>query len=100
VGQNRTIPIVNGVFRDYFSTSYEVHLYQILFDPNPGAPLVGDVNGDGKVDYADVHIVEAAMGTTAGMPGYDPRADVIRDGVVDSADLHVVLEAMEKHHHP
>ena len=81
VGQNRTIPIVNGVFKDTFSTSYAVHIYQILFDPNPGAPLVGDLNGDGKVDENDVQIVQAAMGTTAGMPGYDPRADVIRDGV-------------------
>ena len=96
VGQNRTIPIVNGVFKDTFSTSYAVHIYQILFDPNPGAPLVGDLNGDGKVDENDVQIVEAAMGTTAGMPGYDPRADVIRDGVVDSADLNVVLNAMKK----
>ena len=95
IGQNRTIPIIDGVFSDYFSTSYAVHLYQILFDPNPGAPLVGDVNGDGKVDYQDVEIVKAAMGTTAGMPGYDPRADVVRDGVVDSLDLEVVLLAME-----
>ena len=69
---------------------------QILFDPNPGAPLVGDVNGDGVVDLKDVEIVKAAMGTTAGMPGYDPRADVVRDGVVDRADLAVVVQAMEK----
>jgi hypothetical protein len=40
------------------------------------------------------------MGTTAGMPGYDPRADVIRDGVVDNADLQVVLEAIAKTRHP
>jgi hypothetical protein len=95
VGQSRTIPIINGAFSDYFSTSYEVHLYQILFDPNPDAPLVGDVNGDGKVDAKDLEIVKAALGTTAGMPGYDPRADVIRDGVVDNADLEVVVRAMQ-----
>jgi hypothetical protein len=53
------------------------------------------VNGDGKVDDQDVQIVKAAMGTTAGMPGYDPRADVVRDGVVDRLDLEVVLRAME-----
>jgi hypothetical protein len=95
---NRTIPIVNGVFHDYFSTSYAAHVYQILFDPNPDAPLVGDVNGDGKIDRQDVVIVETAMGTTAGMPGYDPRADVIRDGVVDRADLDVVLQELGRQH--
>ncbi len=94
VGTNRTIPIINGVFQDQFNTSYAVHLYQILFDPNPDAPLPGDVNGDGKVDSQDVVIVETAMGTTAGMPGYDPGADVIRDGVVDRSDLDVVLQEM------
>ena len=83
VGSNRSIPIVNGVFSDNFSTSYEVHIYQVLFDPNPHPPLVGDVNGDGRVNYTDVHIVEAAIGTTAGMPGYDPRADVIRARTVE-----------------
>jgi hypothetical protein len=100
VGHDRTIPIINGVFRDSFDTSYAVHLYQILFDPNPGAPLVGDVNGDGKVDYKDVQIVKAALGTTAGMPGYDPRADVIRDGVVDDQDLQAVLEQLRRRRLP
>jgi len=94
-GHNRTIPIINGVFSDQFNTSYAVHLYQILFDPNPGAPLVGDVNGDGVVNEEDLQIVKAALGTTAGMPGYDPRADVVRDGAVNNEDLDVVLEAIE-----
>ena len=90
VGAPRTIPVVGGVFTDNFVNSYTRHIYQINFDPNPNAPLIGDVNGDGKVDYHDFLIVKAAMGTTAGLPGYDPRADVIRDGVVDSQDLALV----------
>ncbi len=97
VGQNRTIPIVSGVFSDAFATSYAYHLYQIQFDPNSGAPLVGDVNGDGKVDYHDFLIVKAALGTTGGMPGYDPRADVIRDGVVDNQDL-ALVGGKTRHH--
>ncbi len=37
-----------------------------------------------------IAIVQAAQGTTAGMPGYDPRADVIRDGAVNQQDLAVI----------
>ena len=87
VGTYRTIPVVNGVFTDTFATSYARHLYQINFDPNPGAPLIGDLNGDGVVNEADYQIWLAALGTTAGAPGYDPRADVLRDGTVNTADL-------------
>lgn len=97
LGEKRSIPIRNGVFSDNFATSYAWHLYQILFDPNPKAPLIGDVNGDGKVDSSDLQIVKAALGTIAGQPGYDPRADVIRDGVVDSADLALVEETTQRH---
>ena len=89
-GAYRTIPIVNGVFADSFANSYTRHIYQINFDPNPNAPKIGDVNGDGVVNYADYVLVQAAQGTTAGMPGYDPRADVIRDGPVNQADLAVI----------
>jgi hypothetical protein len=89
-GSYRTIPIVNGVFGDTFANSYTRHIYQIDFDPNPNAPKIGDVNGDGTVNYADYVMVQAAQGTGAGMPGYDPRADVIRDGAVNDADLAVI----------
>jgi len=92
LGEKRQITISNGVFSDNFATSYAWHLYQILFDPNPKAPPIGDLNHDGKVNTNDSQIVKAAMGTVAVQPGYDPRADVIRDGVVDSADLALVEE--------
>ena len=92
LGERRQIAVKNGVFSDEFATSYAWHLYQILFDPNAHAALVGDLNGDGKVDGADLQIVKAALGTRAGEAGYDPRADAIRDGVVDGADVALVEE--------
>jgi hypothetical protein len=84
------------MFSDGFATSYAWRLYQIPFDLNPKASLIGDVNGGGKVDSSDILIVKVAMGTIAGQPGYDPRADVIRDGVVDSADLALVEGAIRR----
>jgi len=96
LGEKRRITISSGVFSDDFATSYAWHLYQILFDPSRKAPVIGDVNGDGKVDSNDIQIVKAAMGGIAGQSGYDPRADVIRDGVVDSADLALVEERVRR----
>jgi hypothetical protein len=49
--------------------------------------LLGDANGDGQVDCADLAIVRAAIGTVVGQPGYDPRADVNGDGVINIKDV-------------
>ena len=54
--------------------------------------ILGDVNGDGKVDCADIAIVKAAFGTSAGDLKYDVRADVNGDGVVDIRDLAFVAQ--------
>ncbi len=54
-----------------------------------GAPLEGDVNGDGCVDDADLLAVLFAFGST----GCNLDTDVNRDGVVDDADLLTVLFA-------
>ena len=56
--------------------------------------LVGDLNGDGKVDCADVAIVRAALGKKLGQAGYDPVADTNLDGVVDVRDLAFVSQKL------
>lgn len=98
LGENRTIPIINGVFSDTFSQSYSWHLYQILYDPNPGAPKIGDVNGDGVVDCVDVQRVKESLGKTAIQKDYDPAADLIRDGVINSLDLALVEQKCGEDH--
>jgi len=47
-----------------------------------------DVNGDGKVDCADLAIVKSisTWGKKAGESGFDTRADANRDGIVDIRD--------------
>jgi hypothetical protein len=54
----------------------------------------GDLNGDGKVDCADVAIVRASFGLKIGQPGFDSRADVDLDGVVDIRDLAFVTQKL------
>jgi hypothetical protein len=56
--------------------------------------LLGDVNGDGSVDCADLAVVKASFGKRAGQPGFDPRADVNNDGVVDARDLAFVSQKL------
>ncbi|MCV2353422.1 M12 family metallo-peptidase [Paucibacter sp. B2R-40] len=56
--------------------------------------MVGDVNGDGKVNCDDIAIVKASIGKRAGDPGFDPRADVNGDGVVNIRDLTTVAQRL------
>jgi hypothetical protein len=48
--------------------------------------LFGDADGSGAVDVADYNAFRAALGRSAGGPGYDPALDWDADGVVDVAD--------------
>jgi hypothetical protein len=52
--------------------------------------ILGDVNGDGKVNCADVSIVKSAFGTHTGQPGYNLAADLNNDGTIDIRDLFIV----------
>jgi hypothetical protein len=61
---------------------------------NSGAPVPGDVNGDGVVNCADLAVVKASFGKKLGQVGFDPRADVNFDGVVNIIDLSTVARAL------
>lgn len=57
--------------------------------------LAGDLNGDGKVDCADIAIVKAAFGKRIGQVGYDPVADTNNDGIIDIRDLAFVSQHLQ-----
>jgi hypothetical protein len=58
----------------------------------PGAPgCVGDVDGDGDTDLADLAALLGAYGTSVGDPDYSENADFDNDGDVDLADLAFLL---------
>jgi hypothetical protein len=56
--------------------------------------VVGDVDGNGLVDCADVAIVKASFGKRTGQTGFDVRADLNRNGVVDISDLSLVTRSL------
>jgi len=52
--------------------------------------LLGDVNGDDRIDLKDVFTVSLAFGSFPGHPQWNPLADINRDGRVDLKDLFTV----------
>lgn len=52
--------------------------------------LIGDLNGDGKVDMRDIATVAAAFGSSPGRPRWNPISDVNGDGRVDMRDIATV----------
>jgi PKD repeat protein len=52
--------------------------------------LMGDVNGDGRVNVKDIALVARAFGSTPISPNWNPAADLNGDGVVNMKDIAIV----------
>jgi hypothetical protein len=59
--------------------------------PEPEEVCVGDLNGDGVIDAADLSALLAAYGTELGDPGYDDAADLDGNDRIDLADVAELL---------
>ncbi len=55
---------------------------------------VADLNGDGALSCADLAIVQGALGTSAGQPGFVAAADINGNGIVDARDVTYVAERL------
>jgi len=49
--------------------------------------MVGDVNGDNKVDIRDIAVAAVAFGSYTGHPRWNPQADINQDDRIDIRDL-------------
>jgi len=49
--------------------------------------IVGDVNGDEKVDVSDLFNLGTAYGSDSSMPNWNPDCDFNGDGKIDTSDL-------------
>ncbi|MFO0961626.1 MAG: FG-GAP-like repeat-containing protein [Phycisphaerales bacterium] len=70
-------PIVPGFFGTHYAAALECS----------GCPVAGDLNGDGRVNGADIGILLGSWGAAGGV------ADLNGDGVVNGADLGILLGA-------
>jgi hypothetical protein len=60
--------------------------------------LMGDVNGDGRVDLKDIALVARAFGSTPGSPNWNPTADLNGDGKIDMKDITLVARNFGRHY--
>lgn len=56
----------------------------------PVFALVGDVNGDGKVDMKDLGLVARSFGATPSSPRWNAVCDLNGDGIINIKDLGIV----------
>ncbi|HSR42500.1 MAG TPA: dockerin type I repeat-containing protein, partial [Longimicrobiales bacterium] len=59
----------------------------LLAGPAAGAPLPGDLDGDGAVGSSDEALLAGLYGSASGDPDYDSGADLDADGAIDVTDL-------------
>jgi parallel beta-helix repeat protein len=61
-------------------------------------PLLGDVNGDGKINILDIWLIAKAYNSTVGNLRYNPGCDLNNDGFINMTDLLLVAENFRKTH--
>jgi len=98
VGQNYTFPFTwntTGIPIDY--PGYTLTAMALisggsntLSDGNITVRIIGDVNGDGRVDLKDLALVARAFGSTPTSPNWNPTADINGDGLVNMKDIDLV----------
>ena len=54
------------------------------------AKVVGDVNGDSKVNIQDLALVASSFSSKSGSAGFNSNADINYDGVIDIRDVALV----------
>jgi hypothetical protein len=59
-------------------------------DEKSAFELLGDVNGDEVIDFADISAVEDAFGAVPGDSNWDPKCDLNGDGIINMQDLGIV----------
>lgn len=80
----------NGI-RVLYGNAPDIGAYEYVSSSSPPItppePVLGDLNGDTKVDIADLSTIGTNFGRKSGDAGWNSAYDVAANGVVDIADL-------------
>jgi parallel beta-helix repeat protein len=107
IGENQTLIFTWDTTGVKYCHNYTITaVAEISFDNDPTdntftdgkvkVRILGDINGDGKVDIRDLSIVASAFGETPERPRWDERADINKDGKVDIRDISIVAKNFGK----
>ena len=64
--------------------------------PATPAPVAGDFNGDGRIDFADLFMFTAQFGKSTASPDWDARYDLSGNGVIGFTDWLMFLDNFGK----
>ena len=73
-----------------------VLLASVLFFLPSVHAILGDINGDGKVDIFDALALTHLFGTVPGSPKWNPSADLNSDGRIDLFDALILASYFGK----
>ena len=84
-------PVVGAVNADQNSATFNnVVTFSTVVAYLSNGSVLGDVNGDGNVNCADVSILKSSFGKNKGQVGYNSAADLNNDGTVNVLDLFII----------
>ena len=92
------LPITYAELIDYNRQEIAYNIVQSTLRIDDPIRIPGDINGDGKVNLADLVIFAEAYASKPGDPNWNPAADFLGQGKVDLADLVVLAEHYGQHY--
>jgi parallel beta-helix repeat protein len=111
VGESKTLTFVWNTAGVEYCHNYTITaVATIPLDNNPAdntlpdgrikVRILGDTNGDGKVDIKDILAAAKAFGETPDRPNWDPNMDLNNDGKVNIKDILIIAKNYGKNCSP
>jgi len=94
VWSTKTVPPCHNytISAEAEAVPYEINLLDnTLTDGSVKIKLMGDINGDGRVDIGDINTVVTAFGTYPGHPRWSLDADLDQNGRITMGDVILVV---------